>query len=129
MAMSRVRRRTFSLVAFLFVGAACGGDDPAEPAGPTGPVGGGQTPTITTNVSVSNNVFSPPLIQVSPGATVTWTWAAGSVPHNVTFSNSSITNIPNQTTGAHSTTMPTTPGDYTYECTNHTGMAGTVRVQ
>jgi plastocyanin len=116
------------MAALLFAAVtACGGDDsPTAPGGGGG--GGGVTPTVTTNVSVSNNAFAPDFIQVSPGATVTWTWSE-SGNHNVTFADASITDIGNQTSGAHTSVMPSATGDYTYQCTNHVGMNGSVRVQ
>jgi plastocyanin len=109
---------------------ACGGDDPVAPGGGGGGGGGGgATPVVTTNVTVSNNEFTPDFIQVSPGATVTWTWVAGAATRNVTFADASITDIPNQATGAHPSTMPTAAGDYSYLCSIHGGMTGNVRVQ
>jgi plastocyanin len=117
------------MAAFLFAAVtACGDDTPTDPGGGGGG-GGGGTPTVTTNVAVSNNQFTPEFIQVSPGATVTWTWATGAFTHNVTFADATITDIPNQSSGAHTSTMPSGTGDYTYECTLHPGMTGTVRVQ
>lgn len=129
--MSRfnVRRGAPWMVVFAMAAlTACGGEDPVAPGGGGGG-GGGTTFTVTTNVSVGNSFFSPANIQVSPGATVTWTYASGSFSHNVTFAAASITDIPNQTSGAHTATMPSAAGDYTYQCTNHGGMTGTVRVQ
>jgi plastocyanin len=82
-------------------------------------------------VTVRNNLsFNPENIQVSPGATVTWTWeGTTSEAHNVTFTNPAIANSPNQTSGTHQATMPTAAGTYDYRCTNHGGMDGTVLVQ
>lgn len=131
MKQSHVSRKTPLLAAFLFAAlTACGEDSPTDTGnGGGGGGGGGGTPTVTTMVTVDNNFFSPSFNQVSPGATVTWTWAAGAVTHNVNFADAAITDIPNQTTGAHTTAMPTATGDYAYECTIHSGMTGTVRVQ
>jgi plastocyanin len=84
---------------------------------------------MTTAVDVKDNSFDPDLIQVSPGATVTWTWNATSNPHNVTFTNASITSSSTQNSGTFATAMPTTAGDYAYQCTIHSGMTGTVRVE
>lgn len=91
--------------------------------------GGGVTFTMTTNVEVGNNFFSPQNIQVSPRATVTWTWMATAGTHNVTFATGSGLNIGNQTGGSHSATMPAALDDYSYQCTIHSGMTGTVRVR
>lgn len=84
---------------------------------------------ITTSVTVSDNQFTPADIQVSPGATVTWTWAAGASTHNVTFPSPAIADSPNQSSGSFATAMPTTPGTYSYSCTLHAGMNGSVLVQ
>jgi plastocyanin len=110
---------------FLAAFTACGGDDPT---GPGGGGGGGTTFTVTTNVSLQSSTFTPANIQVSPGATVTFTWNEA-VNHNVTFASASITNVATTNTGAHPVTMPGAAGDYTYQCTLHGGMSGTVRVQ
>jgi len=128
-----VRRGAPMMAAFFLVAfTACGGSDSTGPSGGGGGGGGGGTTfTMTTSVTVENNSFTPANIQVSPGATVTWTWAAsvGSVQHNVNFASASITDIADFSSGAHTATMPATAGDYTYQCTHHPGMTGTVRVQ
>lgn len=124
-----VRRGALVMVAlFLVAFTACGGSDTTGPTGGGG--GGGTTFTVTTNVAVGNgsNSFTPANIQVTPGASVTFTWNE-SVNHNVTFANGSITGVATTNTGAHGVTMPSTAGDYTYQCTLHGGMSGTVRVQ
>ena len=124
-----VRHGTSLMVAFFLAAfTACGGDDSTGPTGGGGGGGGGATFTMTTNVSVGNNFFSPENAQVSPGATVTFTWAGG-VIHNVNFSNASITDIGDKSGGSGTVTMPTTAGDYTYVCDHHGSMTGTIRVQ
>jgi len=72
--------------------------------------------------------FNPPAILVALSATVTWT-NQDNTAHNVTFSNSSITSIGDFSSGAKSTTMPSATGTYSYRCTIHPGMNGTVTVQ
>ena len=126
-----VRRGAHWMVISLFLAVAgCGGDSPTD--GGNGGGGGGGGPTVTTMATVSNDFFNPASIQVSPGATVTWTWAGGSsIGHNVTFADNAITSSSNQnqTIGNYTTAMPTTAGTYTYQCTNHAGMDGSVLVQ
>ncbi len=120
-----VRRGAHWIAISLFLGiTGCGGD--------SGMNGGGD-PVATTSVTVgngSNNVFTPPDILVSTGATVTWTWG-GNVGHNVTFASSAVSAPSDtQTTGTFQVTMPTAAGEYTYRCTIHpTQMNGTVTVQ
>ena len=131
MKRSNVRRGTPLMAAFFFAAfTACGGDDPTDPGGGGGG-GGGGGPTVTTAVSVENNLFSPVAIQVSPGATVTWTWNGTTNPHNVTFPGGEMTTSPdpNQTTGTYQAAAPATAGTINYTCTNHAGMDGTITVQ
>ncbi|MCH7935168.1 MAG: cupredoxin domain-containing protein [Gemmatimonadetes bacterium] len=123
-------------MALFFAVAGCGGDSGTNGGGGNGDGGsgggGGTGPTVTTSVTVSNNFFNPASIQVSPGATVTWTWAGGSPEgHNVTFASSEVS-APSatQTTGTFQVDMPTAPGEYAYQCTIHpTQMNATVTVQ
>lgn len=98
---------------------------------PTNPGGGGNNPpgnpVVTTSVNLTGNAFSPPAIQVSPGATVTYTNLDG-IDHNVTFSSTAITSTGNFSTGAKAVVMPTAAGTYAYHCTIHSGMNGSVVV-
>ncbi len=113
----------------------CGGSDsPSDPIGngPQDPSPGNGAPVNTTSVTVRDNLFEPPAIAVSPGATVTWTWSGGE-PHNVTWATGGLTNSTTQTTGTYTATMPSATGDLVYYCTLHgtpsSGMRGTVRIQ
>jgi plastocyanin len=118
--MRSFRVRLGGIAAALALAVALGGcgDDPA------GPVEG-------ESVDITDNGFDPEDIVVAPGATVTWTWEAGNqFEHSVTFADASITDSPTQLTGTYSTTMPTTPGTYTYLCSEHpAAMTGSVVVQ
>jgi len=111
---------------FLTV-AACGGDSGTNGGTGTG-TGTGTAPTVTTSVAVSDNFFNPASIQVSPGVMVTWTWSSNRV-HNVTFADDAIADSGDQGGGMYQTAMPTASGLYTYQCTIHTGMDGSVTVQ
>ncbi len=126
-----VRRGTpWMAMALFFAVAGCGGDSGTNGGGggSGGGGGGGTTPVMTNSVSVVDFAFAPPNIQVTGGATVTWTWT-GSVGHNVTFASSSITSRATQTTGTHQAVMPTAAGVYTYQCTIHPStMQGSVTV-
>ena len=119
----------FRLVLALVTVAACGGggssyNNPTTPTTPTPPT----TPTATTSVSLLNNRFDPTAIVVSPSAVVTFTNNDG-IAHNVSFSDTNIPSVPNWTSGARTATMPAATGTYTYTCTIHAGMNGTVKVQ
>jgi plastocyanin len=112
-----VRRGTTWMAVALSVAvlAACEDD-------PSGPAQGGA-------VNVTDAGFDPEDIVVDAGATVTWTWT-GSLDHSVVFADASITDSPTQASGSFSTTMPTTPGTYTYVCSEHpVAMTGSVQVQ
>jgi plastocyanin len=107
-------------VAAVLATAACGSDS----TGPGGtPVQG--TPVQTNQVSVQNDVFSPPNIQVAVGTTVTWTWNSGGNLHNVTFADTSSGNLGS---GTFTRTF-NTAGTFAFHCTLHPGMTGSVLVQ
>jgi plastocyanin len=121
----RATSKIFGLIV-LAISASCGGGDSS-----TGGYGGitdpGGTPLQTTSVAVSDNQFSPASIQVSPGATVTWTWIQNASQHNVTFTTG--TPSANLSSNATYTRNFPTAGTFTYQCTIHPGMTGTVKVQ
>src|SRR6266478_4535795 len=88
------------------------------------------TPPATAGVTVSNNNFNPDNAVIKTGGTVTWTWAAGAVAHNVTFTSGPTplpANSATQSMGNHAATI-TNVGRYSYHCTIHAGMNGTVTV-
>jgi plastocyanin len=76
---------------------------------------------------MSGSRFSPNAIRVAPGATVTWTNSDG-IDHNVTFAGA-VGTIPAFKTGSKALQMPSAAGSYTYSCTLHSGMNGSVQVQ
>jgi plastocyanin len=121
------------IVVLCVAAAACGGSDSVtggttggNPGGTTGTTG--NNPTATTSVTMSGLQFKPTAILVSKGATVTWT-NQDNFAHNVTFSDNSVTSISDFSSGSKSTVMPQTAGTYSYRCTIHPGMNGTVTVQ
>ena len=74
-------------------------------------------------VSIVDDRFEAPVIEVAPGSTVTWTWR-GSDPHNVAGSGWS-SDV--QASGTFSHTFDTA-GTFDYVCQVHDGMAGRVIV-
>jgi plastocyanin len=96
--------------------------------GDPGSNNGGNPPTATTSVTMTGLQFAPAAILVSKGATVTWT-NQDNTAHNVTFSNTSIVSIGDFSSGAKTSVMPSAAGTYSYRCTIHPGMNGTVTVQ
>ena len=90
-------------------------------------------PPTSAAVTVNNNFFSPNAVVMQSGGTVTWTWSAGAVNHNVTYTSGPTPRPANTTTtsvnapATFSSTISAV-GTYGYACTNHPGMSGTVTV-
>jgi plastocyanin len=120
--------------------AACGGSTGTGPyvsggnggiGGYGGGNGGNQNPPPANTVNASPSLaFSPSTLTINAGEVVTF--AFGSVAHNVAFDN------PNAATPADiggfntNTSIPRTfsaAGTYTYHCTIHPFMMGTVVVR
>src|SRR5687768_12787658 len=102
--------------------SACGGGGAGYSSAPNEKAGGSTSTTVTDR----NNVFDPSATTVGVGATVTWTWAAGAIDHNVTFDDGpkSVT----QSSGGYARTFATA-GTYPYRCTQHPAMTATVTVK
>jgi plastocyanin len=114
-------RRLSPLVAVAaLLASACFSEKPAAPE-PGAPTTGAVTAGSTANT------FTPQILNVLQGGTVTWTF--GTRTHNVTFvpAAGAPQNIPNTANNQLSRTF-TTPGTYAYACTLHAGMVGTVNV-
>jgi plastocyanin len=97
--------------------AACSpaaGEDPAE-----------ATPVKTGGVVAKDNRFDPVAVEVPAGATVTWRFEDGPVPHDVTGDGWK-SGAP-QSEGSFLHTFDR-PGTYDYRCTLHAGMEGRVVV-
>lgn len=116
--------------------AACGGSGGAATA-PRQTVS--PPPTGPTNVTVTNNAFTPASSTVPAGSTITWTWDSctggdiyGSgqtcVNHSVVWDDDgSGSGVKSQ--GSYQKTFPTA-GTYTYHCSVHgAAMKGAVTVQ
>ncbi len=84
----------------------------------------------TAAVSVGNNFFNPSSVTIAVGGTVTWTWSAGAVTHNVTFQTAGApSNVSNTSSGSFPRTF-NSAGTYQYVCTIHgASMSGSVTVQ
>lgn len=80
-------------------------------------------PVATSQVRVDDDFFEPETVEVPAGTEVTWTWV-GNNAHNVTAEEFT---SDTQSSGTFSHTFDR-PGTYSYECTLHPGMDGTVIV-
>ncbi|MEO7997559.1 MAG: CHRD domain-containing protein, partial [Gemmatimonadaceae bacterium] len=77
--------------------------------------------------ATASNAFTPPVVNIRTGGTVTWTFEA--VQHNVTFAGGggAPANIGNTASGQVARTFGSA-GSFTYDCTLHPGMQGSVVV-
>jgi plastocyanin len=95
----------------------------------TGTGGTGGTPGTTpgaNEVFIQGMAFSPATVTISAGTAVTWT-NKDAVTHNVTSSPALFSSGAMVTGATYSFTF-TTPGTYSYKCTIHPSMSGTVVV-
>jgi plastocyanin len=117
--------------AFLLIGllSACGSDSPSAPSTGSGSSGTSGTPvSIVAGAStLTTTAYSPNPLNVSVGTTVTWT-NNDNTPHTST-ANNSLWSSPVIGPGGQFSTTFTSAGSFTYHCTIHPGMVGTVNVQ
>jgi plastocyanin len=101
--------------------AACFSGEPPT-AGPVAPQ------TATVEAGAAANTFSPSIVTVAKGGTVTWT--IGARRHNVTFfaNPNAPTNVESVTNTTATRTF-TAAGTFPYNCSLHAGMTGSVIVQ
>jgi plastocyanin len=131
--MNRIRS-ALTIVAVALAGCG-GGSEPSAPTnnggttGPAGATGPAAGPISTNQVSVGSASFDPSSIVVTTGTTVTWTWTTP-VTHNVTFNATGLGGS-GDLGGTGSTYSKTfsTVGTFGYQCTIHSGMVGTVKVE
>jgi plastocyanin len=110
-----------------------GGGAPAESAAPSGDAQGEVVEITVSTDTGSANQFDPGEVSVPAGATVRLTFINdATVPHNLTFDDpiNAATAVTVQP-GAEETIEFTAPGagEYTFVCTLHPGMEGTLVVE
>ena len=106
-----------ALVASAICLAACGGSGAATPK-----VGPG-------DVLVANFAFAPRTITVHVGESVTWVFDQPAAPHNAVSTSGPDSFFSGQPQGTGTYVHEfLTPGTYTYVCTVHPFMTGTVVV-
>jgi plastocyanin len=81
------------------------------------------SPTNDPTITVSDNEFGPDELVVEAGTEVTWEWQ-GEAEHDVVGANFE---SPRQASGTFTHTFEE-PGTYTFVCSPHAGMTGTVHV-
>jgi len=81
---------------------------------------------VTQNINISNFAFDPPSITIAPGTTVTWT-NQDSVAHTVTGDNVGLASGHLAKGQSYSFTF-NQAGTFTYHCSIHPTMKGTVIV-
>ncbi|WP_089245523.1 plastocyanin/azurin family copper-binding protein [Rhodococcoides kyotonense] len=110
----RLRSAVLGLV--LLAGVGCSA--PAEEA---------SAPEYPNQVTVVNRAYSPQAITVRVGDTVTWVFDDGGMTHDVVADDRSFRSpLMVSDTFAHTFTEP---GTFTYHCTPHPDMIGTVIVE
>jgi plastocyanin len=118
--VSAVRRLPVLLVPLAVAAVVltgCGGDEG----------GGAEAAPVTgvTEVAAKDNQFTPPVIQVPAGTTVTWQFEDRFVPHDV--SGDGFESGDPRRGGSFNHTFAE-PGTFPYRCTLHEGMDGRVVV-
>jgi plastocyanin len=113
--LPRPLRALLPVLALAVLTAACAADAAGAPAEP---------PVAGDAVTLRDNAFTPALLAVTPGTTVTWIWDDGSTQHNVVFDDAA-SDIQSEGTWTHTFTDP---GTYDYVCALHGGMRGSVVV-
>jgi plastocyanin len=113
--------------------------DSGEPAQPAPLAAASDQPTVTTSssagkahasssgsVTMINFAFSPASVTVNVGDTVTWT-NQDDAPHNATANDGSF-KTPDINKGQSASHTFNSPGTFSYICTIHPNMHGTIRV-
>lgn len=124
-----MRFRTAIVGSALLLGGCSGasntGTGPDLPATPETPA---PASSATVQAGASSNDFSPQEVTIAKGKAVIWSF--GARVHNVVFSaaQGAPASISNTSNGSVSRTFDAA-GNFSYECTLHSGMTGTVNVQ
>ncbi len=117
-----MRRSSWLLIAALVLIPLASGCGSSSEDGPS------EAPVRTETVILKDSLYKPADIAIAAGETVTWVWEDGSVPHDVKSSSSEEQfGSKLQTSGTFSHTFRQ-PGRFSYFCSIHPNMKGTVRV-
>jgi plastocyanin len=114
------------LMAIMTLSVSCSKSSIANMTGTGGTGGNPGTTQGANDVFIQGMAFSPSTITVTAGTAVTWT-NKDAVTHNVT-SNPALFSSGGLVQGATYSFTFATPGTYSYKCTIHPSMTGTVIV-
>ena len=118
------RLLALSVVVLALTTAACSSDDTPTPSNPT------VTPDVTINIQANNGAqsFAPNPASARVGQTVAWR-NVDTITHTATQDGGSF-QTGNIAAGVTSTPiMMSSAGTFTYHCSIHPGMVGTLTVQ
>jgi plastocyanin len=90
--------------------------------------GGGGAASSSAKDTIKNFAFDPDPVTVKAGGTITWT-NEDSAAHNVVFDDKSVKSIKNLDQGQSGKVTFDKAGTYSYVCTYHSGMKGSVTVE
>jgi len=125
--------RSFILAAVAVLATACGSSNssPMTPSNQPAPGGGTTAADVTITIQANNgaNSFAPNPSTVKVGQRVAWR-NGDTITHNATQDTAGGFQTGNLAAGATSATITmNTAGTFTYHCTLHQGMVGTLVVQ
>lgn len=100
---------------------------PTSPTVTTSTTPGSMSTGVKYDVNIMSFAFTPQTLTITPGSTVIWT-NSDSVAHTVVSDSGSEIDSPSLTKGESFSHTFTTPGTYTYHCSIHPNMKGTIIV-
>jgi plastocyanin len=123
-------RLTLLLACLALVAAGCGSDDGGGggSSSSSSSSGGGGAASSSVKDTIKNFAFDPDPAKVKAGGTITWT-NEDSAAHNVVFDDKSVKSIKNLDQGQSGKVTFDKAGTYSYVCTYHSGMKGSVTVE
>jgi plastocyanin len=124
--MGHARFAALTIAVALAIAACSGSATPAPSAQPSAAPPAAAPAAAGSAVSIANFAFAPASMTVAVGTTVTWT-NTDSAGHTVTADDGSFKSDKLGTGTAFSHTF-TTAGTYTYHCSIHSSMTGTITV-
>jgi plastocyanin len=118
---------TLVLIGAVAFAASCGSSNSTPPPTSPTPTGSATAVTVPSGArTLGSNAYSPNPVTITHGGTVTWT-NMDTIAHTAT-SDTGVFNGSLPAGGQFSFTFPNA-GTFTYHCTIHPGMVGTVNVQ